>query len=160
MSLAAVAVELTKESPESPDALACVAAYFHEIGLRLEGGFDSSVGPSPSPAEMAPPTGAFYVARLAGAPVGCGGLKTLEAGIGEVKRVWTSPKARGRGVARAIMAALEAQARAIGLHAVRLDTNRALTEARAFYDGLGYRSIARYNDNPYADFWFEKVLVT
>ena len=158
MSLAAVAVELTKESPESPEALACVAAYFHEIGARIEGGFDPFVGPRPSPAEMTPPHGAFFVARLSGAPVGCGGLKTLAPGIGEVKRVWTSPKARGRGVARAIMAALEAEARVMGLHAVRLDTNRALTEARAFYDGLGYRGIARYNDNPYADIWFEKVL--
>ena len=158
MPLAADAVELTMESPDSVDALACVAAYFHEIGARIEGGFDPGVGPSPSPAEMMPPHGAFFVARLAGAPVGCGGLKTLEPGIGEVKRVWTSPKARGRGVSRAIMAALEGQARAMGLRAVRLDTNKALTEARAFYVGLGYRSVARYNDNPYADYWFEKDL--
>src|SRR5579862_6326585 len=154
MTPATDAVELTMESPEGADALACVAAYFHEIGARIAGGFDPGVGPSPSPTDMAPPHGAFFVARLAGTPVGCGGLKTLAPGIGEVKRVWTSPKARGRGVARAIMTALEGQARAMGLRAVRLDTNKALIEARAFYVGLGYREVARYNDNPYADFWF------
>lgn len=43
-----------------------------------------------------------------------------------------------------------------GLTTLRLDTNRSLTEARALYARNGYREILRYNDNPYADHWFEK----
>jgi ribosomal protein S18 acetylase RimI-like enzyme len=41
---------------------------------------------------------------------------------------------------------------------VKLDTNRSLVEAQALYRKLGYREIGRYNDNPYADHFFEKRL--
>ena len=47
---------------------------------------------------------------------------------------------------------------AAGARAVRLDTNRSLTEAAALYRSAGYREIAAYNDNPYAHQWFEKNL--
>lgn len=53
---------------------------------------------------------------------------------------------------------LERLADAAGYRAVRLDTNRALAEAQAFYRQAGYRDVACYNDNPYADVWFEKRL--
>ena len=155
---AANALDLTFEPPDGDAARACVAAYFEELNRRFMGGFDPGGAHDPAAADMAPPHGAFLIARLGGAAVGCGGLKTLEPQIGEVKRVWTAPNARGRGVARAIMAGLETRARAMGLARVRLDTNRALTEAQAFYAGLGYRPIARYGENPYAHFWFEKAL--
>ena len=77
---------------------------------------------------------------------------------GEIKRVWTAPDARGLGVARRIVAAIEATAREAGLTTLRLDTNRALKEAHALYRKLGFVETARYNDNPYADHWFEKRL--
>ena len=51
---------------------------------------------------------------------------------------------------------LETGARDMGLRTLRLDTNRALTEAHALYRKEGFREIARFNDNPYADHWFEK----
>jgi hypothetical protein len=53
---------------------------------------------------------------------------------------------------------LEAAARGKGLKTLRLDTNRALIEAHALYRSEGYQEIARFNDNPYADHWFEKQL--
>ena len=158
MPSAAIALDLRFESPDGDAARTCVAAYFGELNARFDDGFDPGGGSDPAAADMTAPNGAFLVARLGGEAVGCGGLKTLETGIGEVKRVWTSPNARGQGVARAIMAALETKARAMGLNALRLDTNRALVEAQAFYRGLGYRPIASYNDNAFADFWFEKAL--
>jgi ribosomal protein S18 acetylase RimI-like enzyme len=98
------------------------------------------------------------VARLEGEPVGCGGLKTLDAGTGEVKRVWTAASARGIGVAARIMWWLEERAREMGFSVVRLDTNKSLTEAQALYRKLGYHEIGRYNDNPYASHFFEKSL--
>ena len=62
------------------------------------------------------------------------------------------------GVARRVLRTLEAAARDMGLSTLRLDTNRALTEAHALYNKEGFRQIARFNDNPYADHWFEKRL--
>ena len=57
-----------------------------------------------------------------------------------------------------MLAHLEHVAAAQGLVLIRLDTNAALVEAISLYDRSGYRRISRYNDNPYADVWFEKVL--
>ena len=117
----------------------------------------SRMGATDVPApEMTPPKGWFVVARIDGEPVGCGALKRLEDGVGEAKRVWTSPSARGLGVASRIMDRLEAQAVAAGFTILRLDTNGTLKEAQAMYARRGYREIARYNDNPYAEHWFEK----
>jgi GNAT superfamily N-acetyltransferase len=98
------------------------------------------------------------IARLEGEAVGCGGFKRVDKATGEIKRVWTAPSARGLGVARRIVRTLEAAAREAGLKTMRLDTNRALTEAHALYRGEGYREVVRFNDNPYADHWFAKRL--
>ena len=107
---------------------------------------------------MAPPTGTFLVAYLGDDAVGCGGLKTLAPGLGEVKRMYVAPEARGRGLGRRLLAALEDAARDLGLRALRLDTNERMPEARRLYETSGYRAIPPYNDNPYAAFWFEKRL--
>lgn len=146
------------EHADSADARFCLGAYYDELAQRFEAGFDPEAVKNFDPAEMAPPKGWFVIARLDGAAVGCGAMKRLDAQTGEIKRVWTSPLARGRGVAGKIMDQLEALAREQDMKAVRLDTNRALTEARAFYLKRGYVEIDRYNDNSYADFWFEKTL--
>ena len=113
---------------------------------------------------MAPPAGRFVVARLAtrARPVGCGGL-VLRApanapGYAEIKRMWVEDALRGLGIGFRILEALEAAARELGQDQVRLDSNRALAEAHTLYRRCGYREIPRYNDNPYAHFWFEKRL--
>ena len=85
-------------------------------------------------------------------------LRQIGSGVGEIKRMWVSPDARGMGVARRILARLEQAARENGWTLVRLDTNRTLAEAQLMYRKAGYREIPRYNDNPYADYWFEKEL--
>ena len=70
--------------------------------------------------------------------------------------MWVAPEARGLGIARRLLAALEDHARQSGMTSVLLDTNRSLAEAQALYRKAGYRETERYNDNPYADFFFEK----
>jgi ribosomal protein S18 acetylase RimI-like enzyme len=100
----------------------------------------------------------LLVARLDGAPVGCGVLKRLDEATGEIKRVWTASSVRGLGIASRLMDRLEALATEQGLMSVKLDTNKTLTEARQLYLKRGYGEIARYNDNPYAHYWFEKRL--
>ena len=151
-------VELSFESPASADARACLDAYFREIAGRFEAGFDPARDRTPSDDELTPPKGWFVVARLEGEPAGCGALKRVDNATGEIKRVWTTPSARGLGVARRVLRKLESAARDDGLITLRLDTNKALTEAHALYRKEGYREIERFSDNPYAHHWFEKRL--
>jgi DNA-binding MarR family transcriptional regulator/GNAT superfamily N-acetyltransferase len=151
------ALDVRLEAPTSADARWCLDRYFRELAERFEFGFDPRNDPIHEE-EMRPPAGFFFVARLQGDPVGCGALKRAGKTVGEIKRLWTVPSARGRGVARRLLNALEAQARKCGLKTLRLDTNRTLNEAKALYRAEGYREIARFNDNPYAHHWFEKRL--
>jgi GNAT superfamily N-acetyltransferase len=62
------------------------------------------------------------------------------------------------GVARRVLGALEAAASEMNLKTLRLGTNRALSEAHALYRKEGFRETARFNDNPYEHYWFEKRL--
>jgi len=153
----AASVEVAAESPDHADARFCLSAYFRELAARFEGGFDDADDYA-GVEDMIPPTGIFVIARLDGDPIGCGGLKRVSKTTGLIKRVWTAPSARGMGIARRMLQALEAGAREKGLKTVQLDTNRALTEAHALYRREGYREVARFNDNPYAHHWFEKTL--
>jgi ribosomal protein S18 acetylase RimI-like enzyme len=65
----------------------------------------------------------------------------------------------GSGARLEVLRHLEAVAVEHGHKTVRLDTNGTLTDAIALYERAGYRRIARYNDNPYAQVWFEKNLI-
>ena len=151
-------VEVAAEAPDSADARRCLGAYFGELKARFEGGFDAAADRSARVEDMTPPAGLFVVARLDGEAVGCGGFRRIDKEAGEIKRVWTAPLARGMGVARRVLRTLEAAASEAGLNTLRLDTNRALTDAHALYRNEGYREIAPFNRNPYADHWFEKRL--
>ena len=156
--LTAAAIEISFEAPSSGDARACLNQYFRELTARFETGFDPDADGSAPDDELLPPQGAFVVARLDGIPIGCGGLKRVDQTTGEIKRVWTCASMRGLGVARRVLRTLEMTARDRGIVTLRLDTNKALTEAHALYRKEGYREVARFNDNPYAHYWFEKRL--
>jgi GNAT superfamily N-acetyltransferase len=90
--------------------------------------------------------------------VACGGVKRLDDATGEIKRMFVAPEARGRGVARALLAALEETARGLGYERVRLDTGAKQPHAQALYASAGYAAIPDYNRNAYASYWFEKEL--
>jgi DNA-binding MarR family transcriptional regulator/GNAT superfamily N-acetyltransferase len=156
--LVVVPTEIAVTPPSDADARWCLDQYFRELEERFEGGFDRSLGNTVSQAEMTPPAGFFLVARSEGGPVGCAALVRVDAGAAEIKRMWTAPSARGRGVARRMLEALEKTAREAGYRKLYLDTNRSLVEALALYRRQGFVETARYNDNPYADYWFEKDL--
>lgn len=158
--LRASAVELSVADPASPEASACIAEYLQELQSRFEEGFDPRRSVSAEPDEMVPPAGVFLLARLEGNAIGCGGLKVTSPGEGEIKRMWIAPALRGLGLAQRMLEALEAHAASMKLHTLRLDTNRCLVEAHALYLRNGYREIAPYNDNPYADHWFQKDGIT
>lgn len=156
--LRASSVELARTDPSSPDATRCFARYFAELSSRFRTGFDrNATGWSDvDERDFVPPKGCLLVASLFGEAVGCGALRTLAPGVGEIKRMWVAPTARGLGIARRVLHELERVARQRRLRAIRLDTNASLTEAQQLYRSLGYREIERFNDNPYADYWFEK----
>lgn len=156
--LGAVRVKVDFEPPTSEAARRCLESYLRELAERFEGGYEPARDSSAADAQIAPPAGRFVLARLDGDPVGCGALKRVDRETGEIKRVWVARSVRGLGVARRILARLEAAAREMGILALRLDTNKALTEAHALYGREGYRDVERFNDNPYAHRWFEKRL--
>ncbi|WP_298016407.1 GNAT family N-acetyltransferase [uncultured Castellaniella sp.] len=143
--------------PFSEEARACIQAYFQELQARFDEGFDPELTVSATPEELAPPAGYLLIARLEAQAVGCGALKIhREDGYGEIKRMWVAPSARGLGIARRLLAALEAKAAEAGVTVLRLDTHHSLAEARALYLRSGYVEISPYNANPYAQHWFEK----
>ena len=72
--------------------------------------------------------------------------------------MWVDPAARGLGLGRRLLQELERQAREHGAQIVRLETNRALTEAISLYQSSGYREVPSFNQEHYADHWFEKTL--
>lgn len=144
--------------PASPPAQAAMRAFFEEIDARFPDGFDPGDALTADAPGMRPPTGTFLALTSDGASVAGGGLRRLDDATAEVKRMWVDPAWRGAGLGSRLLHALEAAARDRGYRTVRLDTRRILTEAMALYARAGYREIPRYNDNPYAQAWFEKPL--
>ena len=156
--LTAGLVEVAPEDPAGAAAQACLAAYFAEIDERFETGWDPAVGIRLEAADMAPPRGLILIARLDGEPVGCGVLWHHGEGVADAKRMWVAPRARGLGLGRRLLSELERHAREAGVHTLRLDTNRALTEAIGLYRAAGYEEIERFNDEPHAHHFFAKSL--
>ena len=156
--LRASGARIERVDPSSRQARWCVGQYFAELGRRFERGFDASRSIAADDAELVPPAGAFLVAKVEGETAGCGAVKTIGPGVGSLKRMWVAESARGLGLGRRILEALESEARGLGLTTLRLETNRSLSEAIRLYRSAGYVEVPPFNDEPYADHWFEKRL--
>ena len=156
--LTAGLVAVAVEDPRGAAARFCLDAYAAELDATFEGGFDTARSRPVDPAELTPPRGLLLVARLHSEPIACGALKLPSGEPAEIKRLWVAPGARRLGVARRVLAELEAQAREAGADVVRLDTNRALRAATTLYRSSGYTEVPAFNDEPYAHHWFEKRL--
>lgn len=152
----AAAVDIATEPVQGTGAQWCLMQYFADIAARFETGFDPASGLPAANKDLTPPRGVFLVARLDGEPVGCGALMIDDGHIGHIRRMWISPDARGLGLGRRMLSAIEEQARVFGLDTVRLETNRTLKEAQSLYASAGYREVSAFSDEPYAHHWFEK----
>ena len=94
------------------------------------------------PDEFAPPHGAFVVIRNGEVTMAGGALRRLSDGVGEIERMWTAPRARGRGYARRVLAVLEATAMDYGYRTLRLKAAAPQVAAIALYRSVGYEPIA------------------
>jgi len=148
--LAISLVTIAREDPSSLDAHWCLDHYFAELAERFEAGFD--------PKRTLPAAGELLLARFGGQPAGCGMLRTISDGVGEILRMWVDRPHRGLGIGARLLEALEARAAELGHETVRLYTNRSLAEAIAMYRLRGYAEIPRYNEDPNATHWFVKRL--
>ncbi|HEY1989838.1 MAG TPA: GNAT family N-acetyltransferase [Acidimicrobiales bacterium] len=109
------------------------------------------------PDEFDPPTGAFIVLLDGDQTVAGGGIRRREDDTCEVKRMWTSPDYRRRGLATTVLAGLEAVARQLGYTRIQLETGPSQPEAIAMYGQLGYRAMLPFG--PYQEaFAFQRDL--
>jgi DNA-binding MarR family transcriptional regulator/GNAT superfamily N-acetyltransferase len=155
--LTATRIQVDRVDPDDPRARSCLQAYVAELERRFPDGFDPGRSISASPDELRPPAGVMLLATLDGEPVGCGAVKFHGDGPSEIKRMWVAPAARGLGLGRRLLRALEQQA-STSNPVVRLETNAALEEAIRLYRSSGYVEVPAFNDEAYADHWFEKRL--
>jgi len=156
--LTATMVEIAPVDPAHPDARRCLGEYFRELDRRFDVGFDPQNSIPADAEDLRLPNGMLLVATLRSEAVGCGALKLHGDQPAEIKRMWVAPTTRGLGLGRRLLCELERHAAEQGARRVRLETNRALTEAIALYRAAGYREVAAFNDEPYAHHWFERDL--
>jgi GNAT superfamily N-acetyltransferase len=149
-------VEVDIARPSDDDARRLLSAYLMELDRRL-GDSTRDVDATWDDDPYGGPRARVVVARLDGVAVGCAGLRPHTASAGEVKRLYVAPIARGRGVGRALLAALERAARELGYRRVVLDSAAPLVEAARLYESSGYVRVAPFNDNPRATVWLEKA---
>lgn len=100
------------------------------------------------PGAYAPPRGRLLLAGVPGDAFGCIGLRPLEDGVGEIKRLYVQPRARGASWGRRLAELVIDEARGIGYRELKLDTLARMASARRLYDSLGFAECAPYYVNP------------
>jgi GNAT superfamily N-acetyltransferase len=136
-------VSIAAEPFDSPDAAALRAELAVDLERRY--GHDSEPGEKPTAASVA----LFLVARdRAGQALGCGALRAIEPGVFEIKRMFVRDEARGTGLGRRLLAALEQHAAALGARRLLLEAGLEQPEAIGLYERAGYRPVPCFG--PYA----------
>ncbi len=157
--LRAATVSVRVGDPHHPHFQLCLDAYYAELADRY-GGFDPSISRQLPPEQLIPPGGLLVMAYTRDLPVGCGAMTFGDDRIGAIKRIWVSRDYRGLGVGSRILDELECRARDNGIRSLRLENRHELYEATEMYRQFGYRDVDPFNDEYYADRWYEKVLAS
>ena len=136
-----------------PRDLPAVRTLFHEyaagVGVDLcFQDFDTEVATLPG--RYAPPAGRLLLARRGAEAVGCVGLRALDDGACEMKRLYVRPDVRGQNAGRQLVERICDHARAIGYTRLCLDTLPSMSAARILYRALGFKPIEPYVFNPIA----------
>ena len=138
-------MEIRKTRYDHPDAAALIGLLQQEYVRRYGDGDRTPV----DPAHFAPPQGDYLLVYDAdGQPVASGGWRAQDSsepgftdGDAELKRMFVVPEARGRGLARVLLAELEASATAAGRRRMVLETGQRQPEAIALYGSCGYTPV-------------------
>ncbi len=135
---------------DSPAAQRLIKAALADLGVRYGGSGDETPVDA---TEFQPPAGTFLIAELDGESVACGGWRSHGGSVetAELKRMYVAPHVRGRGVARAVLAAVERSARERGRQRIVLECGDRQPEALALYRSSGYAQIPNfgfYKDDP------------
>ena len=147
-------IELRRESADGAAARTLFAEYMALVRERLGPGFEPTADIFATESDFS----AFLVVYDDGAPVACGGLRPVEPGTGEIKRMFVTASARRRGHARRLLGELEAIARDAGVRRILLYTTGVLDEALRLYASAGYQRLATRDAGERTDFWLEKRL--
>jgi putative acetyltransferase len=133
---AGAAISIAAEPFDSPDGLALRDELAADLERRY--GHDSEPGEKPTAASVA----LFLIARDgAGQALGCGALRALEPAVFEIKRMFVRDAARGRGLGRMLLAALEQHAATLWARRLLLETGLEQPEAIGLYERAGYRPV-------------------
>jgi DNA-binding MarR family transcriptional regulator/GNAT superfamily N-acetyltransferase len=157
--LVAGSVSIQSVDPSSDPARFCIASYFAELERRSGHRLAAATRTAAEPHELICPRGRMRIALRDSEPVGCGAVKFNGDGTCDIKRMWVSESARGARIGWRMLAELESLATRRKCTVARLETNKTLVEAIAMYKRAGYVEVAPFNDEPFADHWFEKRLV-
>jgi GNAT superfamily N-acetyltransferase len=150
-------VRIEPADPRSAEVEALVAAYVAELQAMFD--YQTERGMPTTPADFDPGRGSFLIVREDdGTAIGCGGVRLLDPATAELKRMWLHPSSRGRGLGRALLAALEQAAVDLGASRGVLDTFDVLIPAMALYRNAGWQQVPAYNANRQATHWFAKDL--
>ena len=140
-------MEIRREKFDSEAARELAAALEAELLATYDGVPGS--GGLPAASIFEPPDGVFVVGWEDDEPVACGGIARYDEATAEIRRMYVVPKARGRGLSRRLLTALEDEARALGYFLVRLETGKLQTGAVGLYASAGFGPIPRYG--PFAN---------
>jgi GNAT superfamily N-acetyltransferase len=151
---------VTSTPVDHPDAADLLRRYFTDIVGRYYGRDATTAEVDDAMADDDPSNDLplLLIARHGGEPAACAGLRLVEPGLAEIKRVFVRLEFRGRGAGGRLLAAIEEAAAELGVTTLRLDTRHDLVEARGLYAKHGYREVPAFNDDKYAEHWFEKQL--
>jgi len=151
-------IELRQEDPDGPAARALWAEYMTLVRDRAGPDFEPTERIFGTVDVFRGPNAAWLVLYDDGAPVACAGLRELEPGVAEIKRMFVTPRARGRGHARRLLAELERLAREAGQRWMRLFTTDMLPEAMALYASEGYTVRSAHPVDDRSEYWLERAL--
>ena len=137
-------IDVRRSTLASPDAVRLISALNAELTATFPE--PGATHFSLSGTQVEDGDGAFVVAYLDAAAVGCGAVRRLDGTTGELKRMYVEPSARSQGIGRAIVEALEREARHLGVTQVVLETGTRLTPAIRLYESLGYSRIPLFGE--------------
>ncbi len=137
-------IDIRRSTLASPDAVRLITALNTELTATFPE--PGATHFSLSGTQVEDGDGAFVVAYLDGAAVGCGAVRRLDERTAELKRMYVEPSARGQGIGRAIVEALEREAHRLGVTRVVLETGTRLAPAIRLYESLGYSPIPLFGE--------------